>query len=157
MKHLFALIKLFLIFQIVLNSHLLSSAKKKNLSQASSMINILGNEMSLTALNSNYYAKVQNDGNFVIYSTKQTNGIGRDNAIWASNTQNKGKAPYQLKMQEDGNLVLSDSDKNGVWASNVYNVGWGPYAAVMQDDGNLVVYDVNGKVVWASGTNGKKF
>ena len=155
MKHLFALIQLFLIFQIVLNANLLSSSKK-NLSKVSSKDNILPNEKTLNSLNGAYYCKVQNDGNFVIYSTSKINQLGRDNPIWASNSLNKGAAPYQLKMQEDGNLVLGDSKNNAIWSSNVYNVGVGPYMVVMQDDGNLVVYDIQNKAIWAAGTSWKK-
>jgi len=37
-------------------------------------------------------------------------------ATWAIGTRG-GSAPYTLKMQDDGNLVLYDSTSSAVWAS----------------------------------------
>ena len=88
----------------------------------------------------------QGDGNLVVYS----NG----NAVWASNTDNKGTGPYKLVMQADGNLVLYDNSR-ALWASNTDNKGSGPYRAYMQDDCNFVVYDNTSRPLWASNTNGK--
>lgn len=51
--------------------------------------------------------KVQGDGNIVLYAA--------GTAIWASNTNGKGTAPYTLIMQGDGNLVLYDSTSTGIW------------------------------------------
>lgn len=56
-----------------------------------------------------------------------------------------------LKMQEDGNLVVYTGN-DPVWASNTSGKGKGPYQLKMQKDGNLVVYDSNIAPVWASNT-----
>ncbi len=149
MKQLFALLVLFLIFQIVLNSNLLSSANKKLL-QALTKLNTISNGQSLTSLNKGYYAKVQDDGKFAIYSTGNFNGSGSDKLIWAASTVMGGAAPYLLKMQEDGNLVLSDARNSVIWSSGVYNVGKAPYMVVMQDNGSLVVYDSTPAAIWQS-------
>ena len=61
--------------------------------------------------------------------------------------------PYQLILQEDGNLVLYRlADNYPTWASNT--VGQSSQFAIMQDDGNFVIYDTSGKALWASGGPG---
>jgi hypothetical protein len=117
------------------------------------------NEM-LVSPNGKYAAVMQLDGNFVI------NADGK--AIWSTQTQGKGRQPYRLAMQPDGNLVIygsSDHDVNlpgyGVCAANsaciaIWSSGPGggsaPYTLKMQDDGNLVVYNSASLAVWASGS-----
>lgn len=61
---------------------------------------------------------------------------------------------YQLMLQYDGNLVLTDLQTNTVlWSAgsqgNLVDV------LVMQGDGNLVIYDIQGTPIWNSQTNGK--
>jgi nucleoid-associated protein YgaU len=61
---------------------------------------------------------------------------------------------HSLKLQDDGNLVLS-ADGNAVWASGTN--GSGAVRGEMQADGNFVLYKDSGDAVWAtdtSGTNG---
>jgi hypothetical protein len=65
---------------------------------------------------SNLQSKVKiicnlDDGNLVIYN-------GQDLALWNSNTQNKGTAPYTFHLQTDSNLVLYDSKGQALWNSN---------------------------------------
>lgn len=61
--------------------------------------------------------RMQSDGNLVFY-----NGANPVKAKWTSGTDRKGNGPYELVMQDDGNLVASG---NGVpiWASDTY---WSP-------------------------------
>lgn len=59
-----------------------------------------------------------------------------------------------LKMQSDGNLVLSQSGKT-LWSTNTAGVGTGPYILAMQIDGNLVLYDRNTVSRWDSKTGGQ--
>lgn len=61
---------------------------------------------------------VQNDGNLVIYDS-------RDTAIWNSETGGQGEAPYKLRMQGDGNLVLYDVNDQALWATGTDNQGEG--------------------------------
>jgi|NOAtaT_6_FD_contig_111_537912_length_1593_multi_5_in_0_out_0_2 hypothetical protein len=99
-----------------------------------------------------FYARVQTDGNFVLYTS---NSFESKHAIWSSNTYGKGTAPYQLRMQDDGNLVLYDAYQKPIWASDTWNKGSKPHHLVQQDDGNLVLYDANRTPTWSSNTYGK--
>lgn len=54
-------------------------------------------------------AKVQDDGNFVLYDEG-------GNPIWASNTS--GNPGAYLAIQDDGNLVVYTKDGTPLWATN---------------------------------------
>ena len=58
---------------------------------------------------------------------------------------------YQLKFQNDGNLVLRDSSGDDLWSTGTS--GLGAVTATMQADNNLVLRDSSGASVWASGTS----
>lgn len=60
--------------------------------------------------------------------------------------------PYNLIMQNDGNLVLY-LDRRPLWASGTDGIA--VRDAIMQNDGNLVLYRHNGQPVWASNTAGR--
>jgi nucleoid-associated protein YgaU len=60
---------------------------------------------------------------------------------------------FELKMQEDGNVVLYDGTKP-TWATNTQRDD--AERLVMQDDGNFVVYTGKDKAVWSSRTSGNK-
>ena len=60
---------------------------------------------------------------------------------------------YQLQLQTDGNLVLTDTGVNPphpIWATNSANTA--ASVALMQADGNFVLWDQYGNPVWASNT-----
>jgi hypothetical protein len=62
---------------------------------------------------------------------------------------------FQLVLQQDGNLVLSQLSSNLVlWSSQT--AGQPSYVLAMQPDGNLVLYDqaTPPNVLWSSQTNG---
>ncbi len=59
---------------------------------------------------------------------------------------------YQLKYQNDGNLVLNDAYGKELFASKTS--GTTPGKAIVQRDGNFVVYDAGGVARYATGTNG---
>ncbi|MCC6859562.1 MAG: VCBS repeat-containing protein [Bryobacterales bacterium] len=117
------------------------------------------NEM-LVSPNGKYAAVMHSDGNFVIYA--------QGSAIWSTQTQGKGRAPYRLAVQPDGNLLIygsSETDVNlpgfgvcnansaciAIWSTRPLG-GQAPYTLKMQDDGNLVMYDGASRAVWASWT-----
>ena len=75
---------------------------------------------------------VQIDGNLVVY-----NG---DKPIWASDTYQKGEAPYTLVMQHDNHLCLYDCNGTCTWSNGVQGKVSPKTSLIMQDDGNLVVY-----------------
>ena len=138
MKFLFALLQLFLIFQVVLN------------------LNILAQNQSLFSPNMFYKVTLEIDGNFVLWSTPAKNGSINYNYIWSIETRNKGSWPFYMKLQEDGNLVLFDKDNKGQWWSNTAGQGKAPYTLEMQDDGDVVVKDATPTTIWRSGTAGRK-
>ena len=53
-------------------------------------------------------ARVQNDGNFVIYRADGT-------LTWQTNTAGSGLIPFRLTVQDDGNIVLRDSLDTVIW------------------------------------------
>ncbi len=81
-----------------------------------------------------FVARMQSDGNFVVY--------GPSGAAWSSRTSGSGAS---LSMQSDGNLVVYAGGRA------LFNTGtFGSSAsAVMQDDGNFVVYG-SGRALWSS-------
>jgi hypothetical protein len=84
---------------------------------------------------------MQTDCNLVLYAP---------NAIWASNTWNKG-TDCTAHMQTDGNFVIyTNHGTKALWQSGT----WGHPGAYldMQDDRNLVIYDRNRRALWASNT-----
>jgi len=111
----------------------------------------LTDEKSIWSSCHTFEARMQGDGNFVIYKWTE----GDASPIWASDTCNSGEGPFKLAMQGDGNLVVYDSTGAAKWASNTCGTGTGPYKLKMQTDGNMVIYDGEKAAIWASGTDGK--
>jgi len=72
-------------------------------------------------------------------------GLGKEESVWSCDGR------FQLKFQNDGNLVLYMGG-TALWATGTN--GDGGDRVIMQEDGNLVIYKSNGAPVWASGTNG---
>jgi hypothetical protein len=106
---------------------------------------------TLRSKNGAYFAIMQADGNFVVYSSPH---FVPSNALWSTQTWDHGhQRPFHAIMQRDGNFVLYDSYHRAVWASGTCFKGLSPHRLVMQDDGNLVLYDSNHKATWASGTS----
>jgi hypothetical protein len=102
---------------------------------------------TLVSPNGQVEARVQTDGNFVVYEG--------ETLLWASDTDGQGTGPYALRMQTDGNLVIYDSNEIATWSTDTEGRGSGPYTLVMQDDKNLVIYcnyDVLGTKapIWSS-------
>ncbi len=105
----------------------------------------------LRSRNGAYFLVVQGDGNLVGYTSSD---FCPSNAFWSSHTQGKGLAPFQLKMQHDGNLVLYDANDKPTWSTGTHGSArsgvrdW----LIIQDDRNLVLYRSGGAVRWASGS-----
>lgn len=113
-----------------------------------------------------FKAMLQDDGNFVVTSTKsqttwQTN--------WESKTAGKNTV---LTMQDDGNLTITsggfviwstDTAERGKLDSLQFGESCVPDAPIMspnqkyrlvyQSDENIVLYGENNKVLWSSGTH----
>ncbi|MCL2493909.1 MAG: hypothetical protein FWF33_07725, partial [Clostridiales bacterium] len=86
-------------------------------------------EQSIVSANGTYKAKMQSDGNFVVF-----NG---GTPIFITNTA--GKTGAYAKFQGDGNFVLYQSGA-AIWNSGTAGKGGSGSCLVMQDDGNLVIY-----------------
>ena len=112
----------------------------------------------IDSANKKYFAVMQDDGNFVVYSTPPQNGKDKNNPIWDSGSYKiqPKTAPYKLIMQGDGNAVIYDANRKVLWASNTDKKGTPPYNFIMQDDGNLVLYDSKKSPIWNSNTMGKQ-
>ena len=67
-----------------------------------------------TTKNVRYFAKLQSE-NFVVYKGKKA---VESNALWSIG--GRSRKDYELNMQNDGNLVMYDPNKNAVWASNTH-------------------------------------
>jgi len=98
--------------------------------------NELGSGRLLRSSNGSSEARMQGDGNFVVYS----NGSPR----WSAGTSGAGN---RLVMQGDGNAVIY-SGSRAVWQSGT--AGNGGARMVMQNDGNLVIYSTGGRALWQS-------
>jgi Tol biopolymer transport system component len=70
--------------------------------------------MAIVSPNGQYMAKMQYDGNFVVYNGNQETGT----PIWVSSTN--GYYLAYLMFQIDGNVVVYSSGGGAVWGSNVY-------------------------------------
>ena len=57
-------------------------------------------------------------------------------------------------LQDDGNLVVYDANKNPIWATGTNGQGEGPYKLKVQEDGNVVLYDKDKNPLWATNTAG---
>jgi len=94
----------------------------------------LGTNQSLWSPHHTYEARMQSDGNLVVY--------GPAGAIWSSNTHG---SRARLVMQGDSNLVMY-SDQGVLFATGKARAG--SNRLIMQDDGNLVLY--GSADLWAS-------
>lgn len=102
---------------------------------------ILHKNQYLASSNGRFIAKMQDDGNFVVYNT--------DTMLWQTGTDYSGSGDRRLALQNDGNIVIYDSTNTALWNM------WGEisshlqaYRLIMQDDGNLVAYSANNSPVW---------
>lgn len=127
----------------LISTHILLSGRHLNQGQA------------LISQSRNYFAVLQEDGNFVLYVSPHFSG---KNALFSTGTHKNGskggKGPFHLVLQKDHNLVLYDSEEENraLWASGTKGRGKGECKLIMQDDGNLVLYDKDEAAIWSSDT-----
>ena len=103
----------------------------------------------LRSTNDAYYAIMQRDGNFVVYTSRDFSPV---NAQWSSNSDRSGEQPYRLIMLDSGNLVIRDVHGKQIWSTNTAGKGAKPHHLIMQIDRNLVLYDGYHRPIWASNT-----
>lgn len=106
----------------------------------------LQHDQYLASPNGQFIAKMQSDGNFVVYNT--------DIALRQTHTNNIGVGYKRLKLQTDGNLVIYDSANTPHWSM------WAQVGSItpavrltMQNDGNLVAYSSSNNAIWHIGTH----
>ena len=104
----------------------------------------LEEEKYLISTNKEYYAEMQNDGNFVVYKGKS---FLPKNAIWSTSTNGLGKAPYHCILEETGNLKLYDARPKTLWQSYSANKGIPPYYLQLRDNGSLIIIDSSSKEI----------
>ncbi|RKO92217.1 hypothetical protein BDK51DRAFT_44514 [Blyttiomyces helicus] len=101
----------------------------------------LSQGQSLISRNGLFWAIMQGDGNFVIYT--------KSGSIWSTRTNGKGVSPYSMNLAYDGTLNVLSGNGVKLWTSNVSlsplgctasGCSYGISNLVMQDDGNLVIY-----------------
>jgi hypothetical protein len=95
---------------------------------------------NLRSSDGRYEARMQPDGNFVVY--------GPTGPLWSTNTSGSNA---RLTMQGDGNLVIY-ADQGVIFSTNT--AGRGGNRILMQTDGNLVLY--GGSAVWATQNPGER-
>lgn len=80
---------------------------------------------------------MQSDGNLVLYNNEQQQQ--QQEAIWASNSNNKGTSPYRLILQTDGNLVIYDIHHIPIWATNTHLNTFPNYQLFCYDQGYIAL------------------
>jgi hypothetical protein len=112
----------------------------------------------LVSDNGEFFAVMQNDGNFVLY--RGSGPSDNQGYIWSISHTSLPTGQYFAIMQSDGNFVVyhgSDPAHQGapIWATNTSGQSF--VYAIMQSDGNFVLYrgsgpgDIQG-FVWATNT-----
>jgi len=150
MKCLFALLQLFLIFQIALNANIQSDQP----TYSYNVYNALTSPNYLESTRGAVILKMQDDGNVVLGQqlTPQFKRIPGGRALWSSGTYGKGVGPYTNTLTNDGYLVLTDSTQKELWRSTKNFYGVAPFSLSVLDAGNMQIQDANGNVVWDTNT-----
>jgi hypothetical protein len=104
----------------------------------------LNRDQQIVSKNGRYLARMQSDGNFVLYDTSTS--------PWAAPWSSATFSSYNtwVHMQTDGNFVVYASDGFGVWALCSTHTFRSSTIMRLQDDGNLVLYAPGPVAVWAS-------
>jgi hypothetical protein len=116
---------------------------------------VLSNNSKLYSNNENFYLKIQDDGNVVLYYVKKNfndikNGL-EGHPIWSTNTYTKGTKPYLLAVENNGQIKLWDADLHEIWSTSrpfEWKYFKAPFRLIVEDDGRLNLYDSNKNVVW---------
>jgi hypothetical protein len=109
----------------------------------------------LSSPNNLFFAKMQNDGNFVVYrGSDPSNDCG---VVWATDKLDPF-GQFFAKMQNDGNFVVykgtSPNDHGVVWSTDKLDP-FGQFFAAIQDDGSFGIYkgtdpDNNYGAIWVT-------
>jgi len=92
---------------------------------------------------------LRDDGNLVLAQKDSAGAFSQ--VLWATDTSGV-PGTNMVKLQADGDLVLSAFDGTIIWSSEA-DAGWGSSLA-LSDDGDLALYDRTGRIVWQTMTGG---
>lgn len=82
------------------------------------------------------------------------NTLNKGSSITRCQSLKSSDGSYELKMQEDGNLVLYNNlTSTPLWASKTNNKDG--KNLILQEDGNLVLYNSSNRPLWATNTFSK--
>ncbi|KAM9961370.1 hypothetical protein ACTFIR_004210 [Dictyostelium discoideum] len=100
--------------------------------------------------NKNLILRVKPDGTVAIYS-KGSDGKYQ-NVIWTTGvTGGEAGGPYRLIMQEDGNLVEYNNQKQVIWSTGTNGLGVkGEYYTEVTTIGQLLICDKYNDIIWFS-------
>jgi hypothetical protein len=109
----------------------------------------LAQGQSLISSNGNWMMLMQNDGNLVIMDLKTNKPKW---SIYGNKftTRPKGTAPFQLCLDKDGVLMITNKEKQLLWKSDTTGKGVGPFQLTMRDDGYIELRDSRGVPTWAN-------
>jgi lysophospholipase L1-like esterase len=99
---------------------------------------------SIVACDGGHHLDLQLDSNLVLYKG--------DTSTWLPDPWTYNSGAGELRLENDGNLVVYSSLGTKIWQSN--SGGHSEARLFVQGDGNLVIYDDNGPI-WSSGTAGQ--
>jgi hypothetical protein len=107
----------------------------------------------LVSDNGMFYARMQHDGNFVIYRGAGTNPA---DAVWSTGTHGKGNPGRSYFELRDGKVRV-----RGHVMFQLHTTRWNKTARdatrlVMANNGSLIAYRANGTIAWQSGAVIKK-
>ncbi len=118
-----------------------------NVSQSGSGIIASGQQLyagnAVSSGNGTYSLIMQGDGNLVLYN------VARGIALWDTKTYGTGMSGIKVKLQTDGNLIVTDgADSKALYASwtHMYPSSFG----AVQDDGNFVIYSPYMGLAWGT-------
>ena len=98
----------------------------------------------LSSQNGRFRAKLDDDGNFVLYA-------GAIEKLWEAQPNGQGFGVY---FEENGNLALKNDQLEVLFSSNTENLG--EYLKY-QNDGNLAIFNLKGSIEWSTGTTQSNF
>ena len=104
---------------------------------------------STTSCDGRFQLALRDDGNLMLSQQDSTGAYAV--RLWATDT---GGVPgaNMVKLQSDGDLVLSAYDGTTIWSSDSHG-GPGSYLA-LSDDGDVTLYDGDRRPVWRTNTGG---
>ncbi|MGW4734655.1 polymorphic toxin-type HINT domain-containing protein [Streptomyces shenzhenensis] len=87
---------------------------------------------------------MREDGDLALYN--------RDTGEQVWHTDTAGHSGAWATMQDDGNFVVYDANRNALWSSKTYKGSGSGYFATLQDTGVFAIYDADWNLKWDADT-----